>query len=573
VKILGFRFGHDSAAALIIDGEIIADVAEERFTRVKNDTSFPIKSIEYCLEAGGVASDELDVLAVPTTYFPRELAVFFEIPAENLPLSRQTLKGRLKRALGKSGIVPTLPLYQRPLKLSKGCRVQLVEHHLAHAASAAYTSGLPIHEKVVGVTMDGRGDNTSVAVWKVENNKIENLVCFDGTGSIGWFYGNATEAMGWRHGSEEWKVMGLAPYGEPSPGLLAGYYPVYSGGRLVEPHEYGPFGRWHDHGANHYHGRDAFPMAKIFASVAPEDFAAEVQRVSEEQAFNIILPWLKREQARHLVCAGGFFLNVKFNQRLWYEGILETQWIYPNPGDAGLAVGASLYAYYEANPEKQHRRLESLYLGPEFNNEIIKGLLDERGIEYEYHEEIEIVTACYLARNLVIGWFQGRMEAGPRALGNRSILMSPLKAENKDLINAKVKYREKFRPFCPSIADEAYEDYLVRPRDELFMVSSFEAKEGMIDRIPAVIHKDNTLRPQRVRKANNPRYYKLIHEFGRLTGEPVLLNTSFNIKGEPIVCNPREAIKCFYDTGLDILVLGNYLVKKKNIEGLKQSLR
>jgi len=459
--------------------------------------------------------------------------------------------------------LPVLPLYQKQLKLSKNCKIELVEHHLAHISSAAYTSGIDINENVLGVTIDGIGDGTSVAVWQVQNNKIKNIVRFDGSGSLGWFYANSTEAMGWRHGSEEWKVMGFAPYGAAKNGLLKGYYPEYKDGKLVKPHNYGEFGRWKDHGSNHYHGEDSVPMSKIFDTIKPEDFSAEVQRVSEEQAFEIILPWLKKQNTKYLVCAGGFFMNVKFNQNLWYKNILDTQWIYPNPGDAGLAVGACLNVYYKNNTKLQHKQLDNLYFGPEYSNDEIKVILDDRAIDYTYYENIEDETAKYLVDNLAVGWFQGRMEAGPRALGNRSILMSPLDPKNKDKINAKVKYREKFRPFCPSIADEMYDEYLVNPRDELFMVSSFEAKAGIKERIPAVVHEDNTARPQRVKADINQRYHKLITAFGKITGESILLNTSFNIKGEPVICNPREAIKCFYDTGLDILVLGNYLIRKK----------
>lgn len=568
MKILGVRFGHDSSAALIVDGEIIADVAEERFSRIKNDTSFPVKAIEYCLKTGGVSSEDLDVLAIPTKSFQSEFSVFFDIPDSINPLNQQNLKVNLKSKIKQmvgTNISTVLPIYQKPFKLSGKCKIELIDHHLAHIASAAYTSGIDLNEKVLGVTMDGIGDNTSVAVWRIQNNEIENIIRFDGSGSLGYFYSNSTEAMGWRHGSEEWKVMGYAPYGNAQKGLLDGYHPIYKDGKLVRPHDYGEFGRWKDHGSNHYHGQDSIPMSKIFASVKPEDFSAEVQRVSEEQAFNVILPWLKKEDTRHLVCAGGFFLNVKFNQNLWYKNVLDTQWVYPNPGDAGLAVGASLYVYFQQNKQLQHKKLDNLYFGPEFSNEEIKKILDDRAIEYEYFDDIEKETAKYLSNNLVIGWFQGRMEAGPRALGNRSILMSPLDPSNKDKINAKVKYREKFRPFCPSIADEMYEEYLVSPRDELFMVTSFEAKDGMRERIPAVIHEDNSARPQRVKEDINPRYHKVITEFGKITGESILLNTSFNIKGEPVICNPREAIKCFYDTGLDVLVLGNYLVRKSNI--------
>ena len=563
--ILGVHCGHDSSAAIVVDGVIIADVAEERFTRIKNDTSFPINAINYCLNKAKINSKEIDVLSVPSNILNFRFEKFFDIPKNIMPKSKT-----IKKLLGdfyssfKSEKI-TIPKYYKPFELSKKCRVELVEHHLSHISCSAYTSGIALNEKVLGFSFDGRGDNTSVSIWEIQNNKIKNLKKYDGTGSLGWFYGNCTEAMDWRHGSEEWKVMGLAPYGKPQPGALKGYYPEYKEGKLVKSCDYGEFGIWNDHGSNHFHGKHSTELGEIYKSMKPEDFAAEVQRVSEEQAFNIIIPWVKKTGINKIVCSGGFFLNVKLNQKLWYTNLLDEQWVYPNPGDAGLAVGSALYIYFKENQKKQHSKLDNLYTGPEFSNDEIKKILDDRQIKYEFHENIEKVTAQYLSKNYVIGWFQGRMEAGPRALGNRSIVMSPIDPKNKDIINMKVKYREKFRPFCPSIKDENYNDYLKDARDELFMVTSFEAKENIKSRIPAVIHEDNSARPQKVLESVNKRYYDLIDEFGKITNEYVVLNTSFNIKGEPIVCNPREAIKCFYDTGLDCLVMGNYLVKKDNV--------
>ena len=571
MKILGVRFGHDSSAALVIDGEIVADVAEERFSRVKNDCSFPIRSIEYCLQRGGIDSEQLDVLAIPASQLHPTFGVFFEIPEDELKRQRRFkswVKSLLYEFTGASDKLPTLPLYRTPFRLKPDVSVELVDHHLSHISSAAFTSGIALSERVLGITADGIGDGTSVAVWRIENNRIENLVRYGSEASLAWFYANSTEAMGWRHGSEEWKVMGLAPYGTPKPGLLKGFHPEFADGELSRPHQYGEFGTWLDHGGVHFHGADSLPMSKIFSEVGPETFAAEVQRVSEEQAFNLVLPWLEKEQTRHLVCAGGFFLNVKFNQKLWYTGQLDTQWVYPNPGDAGLAVGAALNVHYRENSAVQHAPLRTLYTGPEYSNEEIEQILKDRGIDYSYEENVERVAARHLSRNLVLGWFQGRMEAGPRALGNRSILMSPIDPGNKDRINAKVKYREAFRPFCPSILDEMYREYLSDPRDEYFMVTSFEVNPNIADQIPAVVHKDNSARPQIVQQQNNPRYHKLLCEFREITGEGAILNTSFNIKGEPIVCNPREAIKCFYDTGLDVLVLGNFVVRKGNVDAV-----
>lgn len=565
MKILGVRYGHDASAALVIDGEIIADVAEERFTRIKNDTSFPLNAIQYCLKAGDISSEDLDVLAIPTTSIQDAFFSFFLIRETNVPAdARKLLKKNLHDGRYIFPSAPILPLYQKPFILSDKCQIKLVEHHLAHAASACYTSGL-YNEKALVVTMDGIGDNTSIAIWRFEKNKIEKLQQFDGSGSLGWFYANATEAMEWRHGSDEWKLMGLAPYGIPERLSLKGFHPEFKGGNLVRSHEYGEFGRWNDHGANHYHGKDSIKLQEFVQKIGREDFAAEVQRILEEEAFKIILPWLERENTRHLLCAGGVFLNVKMNQKLWYTGRLDTQWVYPNCGDSGLPVGAALYAYYASHPDEKHNQLETLYYGPEFSNEEIKKILDDRGIKYKQVDNPSKAAADYLVKNYVLGWFQGRMEAGPRALGNRSILMSPLKAENKDLINKKIKYREPFRPFCPSMLYEKHKEYLINSRDEFFMVTSFDVKEDKKERIPAVVHVDGTARPQMVKKEVNPRYYELIKAFGDLTGEYVVLNTSLNIKGEPVVCTPREAIKCFYDTGMDVLIMNNFVIEKANI--------
>lgn len=570
MNILGVRYGHDAGAALIVDGEIVANIAEERLTRVKHDTSFPVRSISMCLQQGEISSEEIDCLAIPSISIPEAFFSFFSIPENIIPARSYSLKGRIKSYVKKSlkmvePGVPVLPLYQKPFKLSERCKIHLCEHHRAHAASAYYTSGLN-NDKALIVTMDGRGDNVSAAFWMGEQNVITPLKKFDGSASLGYFYSNATEAMGWRHSSGEWKVMGLAPYGVSHPGVLKGFYPEFIDGELVMPHVYGEFGRWNDHGANHYHGRDAAEMEKLVQQLGMENFAAEVQRIVEEQAFNLIVPWIEKENAFHLCCAGGFFLNVKFNQKLWHTGKLKTQWIYPDCGDSGLPMGAALDAWFSVNKESSISRLEHLYFGPEFSNEEIKMLLDDRGLSYRYAKNPAEDAALYLSRNMVIGWFQGRMESGPRALGNRSILMSPLRPENKDIINAKVKYREKFRPFCPSLLYEKRDDYLINARDECFMVTSFEIKHEKKAKIPAVVHVDGTARPQMIKKEVNPLYYQLIEEFEKITGEAIILNTSFNIRGEPIVCHPREAIRCFYDTGLDVLVLGNFIVEKPSLK-------
>lgn len=581
MNILGIRYGHDAGAALIVAGKIIADVAEERFTRIKNDGSFPINSIDYCLKEGKIESIDLDIICLPAISFQPAIFVFFDFPERfNVVKVATPDKKKLRKVVNstKSNLIiskyiekkqvvnerpdaPTLPIYQKPYKLSNKCSVYLVEHHIAHAASACYTSG---HNdgKALCVTLDGRGDGVSTAIWRYENRQITCLDKYDGTSSLGWFYGTATEAVGWRQSRDEWKMMGLAPFGKPVIGAVDGYYPVFEDGKLKNKHDFGQFGRWNDHGANHYHSNDSVELSKIVEKIGWDNFAAEVQRVSEEEALKLIIPWLKSENTSNLFCAGGFFLNVKFNQRIWYEEKLKKHWVYPNSGDNGLPVGAALMSYYMCNKDNEVYELDNLYKGPAFSNGEIKKILEDRGIKYKYYENIAEKTAELLNKNYVIGWFQGRMEAGPRALGNRSIIMSPLKEENRDLINKKIKYRETFRPFCPSILHEKKDEYLINPRDAAYMVISFKANDEAKKRIPAVVHVDNTARPQFVRKETNPLYYSMIEYFGKKTGEYAVLNTSLNVRGEPIICTPREAVKCFYDTGMDAMILGNYLLEK-----------
>lgn len=569
MKILGVHCGHDSSAALIVDGEIVANVQEERLTRTKHDTSFPHRAVSACLALGGLSSEEIDVLAIPCPYIPPVFNTFFTIPDASRPAKKAGLKTEVRRKLLRQGPPEVgkpyeLPHYHRPFALSDRCRVHLCEHHRAHAASAYYTSGLAGGKTLI-VTMDGVGGSVSAAVWVGENGTIFERYRVDGSGSLGWFYSNVTEALGWRHGSGEWKVMGLAPYGRPVPGVFDGFHPEYEGGRLKTPHDFGIFSIWDDHGAYHYHGRDVERIHAVISKMAREDAAAEAQRVVEEQAMRFIRPWLEREGVTRLCCAGGFFLNVKFNQKLWYTGTLDTQWIYPDCGDGGLPVGAALDAHHAATRTPEIARIDHLYWGPEYGDAEIRTLLEERGLDYAVSADPAADAARYLAENRVVGWFQGRMESGPRALGNRSILMSPLKKENKDIINAKVKYREKFRPFCPSMLMEARDDYLVNARDERYMVTSFDVAPKKKGRIPAVVHEDQTARPQMVEAGVNPLYHRLIREFARRTGEAVILNTSFNIRGEPIVCHPREAIRCFFDTGLDVLFLGGCVVEKPQL--------
>lgn len=547
MNILGIRFGHDSSAVLISGGRLIADVAEERFARVKHYCGLPAESVSYCLAAGGINSMDLDIIAVASNRGDPGLNHLF---------------GLESKAAAPRGAKQIPPLYFKLFPVSLRCQIVQVEHHLAHAASAYYAS--QFREKTLIVTCDGLGGGVSVGLWRGENGSITALEKFPASGSLGWFYGNVTEALGWMHGEGEGTTMGLAAYGDYSicRGVLDGFYPRYEAGRLVREHDYGESCYWNERGAYEPHSEQARAIQALADRHGAKHIAAEAQRVLEEQVAELIYPWLTSEGTRSLCCAGGVFLNVKLNQRIWCSGYVDKHFIYPNAGDAGLAHGAAMWVAHNEAGETLANVPLHLYHGPQYAEDEVQALLKARGVRFRYSDSVEEEAADALAANRIVAWFQGRMESGPRALGNRSILMSPSPAENKDTINARVKYRQAFRPFCPSLPEEIAPEYIENYRSEPFMVTSFDVNPAKAGVIPAVVHWDQTLRPQSVNKEVNPRYWKLLYEFGKRTGSPVLLNTSLNMKGEPIICSPREAIRLFFDSGIDMLAIGNVIVEK-----------
>ena len=563
MNVLGVHIGHDSSAALIRDGKIVADVAEERFVRIKHYSKLPLNSIEYCLKSQNITMNDIDIIAIPAAGVAPELNFLFDLKGarEEKPGPRTKAVSYVKKRLGRAYETP--PLYIRNFPANPKTEIVHVEHHLAHAASAYYTSGT--RDKQLIITIDGVGDGVSVGVWRGENGRIERLESFPSSASIGWFYSNVTEALGWWHGDGEGKTMGLAPYGDYTKceGVLEKFHPKFENGAVKEHHDFGRVGFWNENGAIQYHFDESIEIRDLVKRHGSENIAAEAQRVLEEEVKQIIYPWMLKENTRNLSTSGGVMLNVKLNQRLWESGKIDNHHTYPNPGDSGIAAGAALHAYFQANPNAPIHAIQDLYWGPEYSNSEIEDALNLRQLEYTRIDNPAAVAADALAEDKIVGWFQGRMESGPRALGARSILMSANKPENKDIINARVKFREAFRPFCPSLLWERKEDYLENARDEFFMITSFTCKPGKRDRVPAVVHADHTLRPQTVNKQIHPRFHDLITEFEKRTGEALVLNTSFNVMGEPIVNHPREAIRCFYDNGLDVLVLGDFVLRKR----------
>lgn len=566
MRVLGVHLGHDSSAALVIDGKLVADAAEERFTRIKHDAGLPVSAIASCLEIAGLEIRDVDVVALPTEaeLWPlNDLFDLYDGPHEQgrsmaraADLARQVTGDRGFRRPGGR------PIHARRFPLGPNTELVKIGHHLAHAASAYYTSGQPGKQLIV--TLDGIGDGLSGAIWRGEGGRIEPLERFGATGSLGWFYGNVTEALGWAHGDGEGTTMGLAAYGEAEAArnALEGFHPRFEDGALVAAHRFEPIDAWSQHGAYQWHSSEAGRIAALIPRFGRENLAAEAQRVLEEQVGQLVYPWLRREDTRTLSCAGGVFLNVKVNQRIWTSGLVDSHHVYPNPGDAGLAAGAALYAYHQGHPSASIGSLDDVYLGPQYSDHEIAELLRARHLDVAKRDDVPEFAARTLAENGLVGWFQGRMESGPRALGSRSILVNPTRAENKHHLNAQVKFRERFRPFGPSVLSEHSTDYLRDARAERFMLTSFDVVAAKRNSIPAVVHVDGTIRPHTVEREANPRYWELIAAFGRLTGEQAVLNTSFNVRGEPIICHPRDAIRAFYDTGLDCLILGDHVLTK-----------
>lgn len=564
MNVLGLHLGHDSSAAVVIDGRLVADAGEERFSRVKHDASVPVQAIAACLEVAGLAISDIDVVAVGTEAPLRPLNDLFDLWGTSQEEGRSPAPAaRSQTALaGRLGLASSRPsLLAKSLPLPARTELVHVAHHLAHAAAAYYTSGW--NGKQLIVTLDGVGDGISGAVWRGEGGKIEPLHQFGEGGSLGWFYGNVTEALGWVHGDAEGTTMALAAFGDPAAAIdaLAAFHPRFENGRLASPHAFDPIRARARRGAFEWHSPEAERIAALIPNLGRENVAAAAQRVLEEQVCNLVYPWLEREGTRALACSGGVFLNVKVNQRVWTSGKVDRHYIYPNAGDSGLAAGAALYASHKDGSvpvgEAKH-----MYLGPEYSNGEIAELLSARRLDAERRDDIPDYVARLLAEDQSVGWVQGRMESGPRALGARSILMNPARIENKEYLDSRVKLRPRFRPYCPSLTAERAADYLELPRPEPFMITAFDVRPQKREAIAAVVHVDGTARPQIVEREQNSRFWELIDAFGSLTGEHVVLNTSFNVQGEPIVCHPRDAIRAFYDSGLDNLILGDYVLCK-----------
>ncbi len=564
--ILGISaFYHDSAAALLKDGKIVAATQDERFSRIKHDSNFPLRAINYCLSTENISARELDYIGFyekPFIKFERilysHLATFPKSFISFLMATPMWLKEKL-----------WIPALIRK-ELNYEGEVLMIEHHLSHAGSSFLVS--PFKEAGI-LTIDGVGE-WSTGAWGIgKDNQIELLYEMRFPHSLGLLYSAFTYYLGFKVNSAEYKVMGLAPYGKPV------YYDLIMK-ELVDLKEDGSFKlnmRYfsYDYGlkmtSSRFDKLFGFPPRKPETEIKKlhKDIASSLQKVTEEIVLKMASNLCKETGLKKLCLAGGVALNCLANSRILKETPVEELFIQPGSSDAGGAVGVAAYIYYSLLDNPRNFVWKDAYLGPEFSQEQIKDFLIRERITYKEYsrEELLKVTVKLLSEQNILGWFQGRMEFGPRALGNRSILADPRRAENKDRINQKVKYREGFRPFAPSIIWEKAKDFFEIDRPSPFMLLTFQVKSK---EIPAVIHTDGSARLQTVKREENQLFYDLLLEFFNLTGCPALLNTSFNLRGEPIVCTPEEAYLSFMRSGMDYLIMGNFVIDKKEMAPLAE---
>jgi carbamoyltransferase len=594
MRLLGLSaFYHDSAAALIEDGRIVAAAQEERFTRKRHDAGFPAEAIRYCLQAGKVDLDQIDHVVFfekPLIKFERLLETYLANAPHGFTSFRMAIPAWIKDKLFQR------PNLEKALSAFSACgsaagRLLFAEHHQSHAASAFFPS--PFEEAVV-LTMDGVGEWATTSVWVGRGDKLEPKREIRWPHSIGLLYSAFTYYTGFKVNSGEYKVMGLAPYGEPKyAGLILD--------KLIDLREDGSF--WLDQSyfnyatgltmtSDKFHelfgGPPRDPLSRL--TQRDMDLAASVQKVTEEITLLLTRNLANSYGIKNLCLAGGVALNCVANGKVLRDGAFERIWVQPAAGDAGGSVGAALAAYHNhfGRPRDISNAMDGMqgaFLGPEFAQTDIEHRLAAVGARFSIVTEPDLFerTCDALESGDAVGWFQGRMEFGPRALGARSILGDPRNPQMQKTLNLKIKYREGFRPFAPSVLREDVADYFELSIDSPYMLlvadvtrnrrrvmSAEEERLFGIDKlnvvrseIPAVTHVDYSARIQTVHPETNPRYHALLSAFKRRTGCSVLVNTSFNVRGEPIVCSPEDAFRCFMGTEMEMLAIGNCLLWKK----------
>ncbi len=574
--ILGINAYHGGASACLIeDGRLIAAAEEERFNRVKYWAGFPVKAIEYVLSEAGISVYDVDHIGISRD--PKanlmEAALFFFARRPTLNMVRDRLSNSMKVGSLKSELVKHLNLREADLKAD----FHNVEHHRAHMASAFFVS--PYDEAAI-LSVDGAGDfiTTMWGVGKGNQLTVQDEIKFPH--SLGIFYNAVTQWLGFPKYGDEGKVMGLAPYGEPR------YMDQMR--RIVRVQNDGTFELDLDYFVHHADGANMtweggeptigtlfspkltamFGDPRVPRSEITQhhmDVAASLQAMLEEAEMALVKRVERDSKLPALTMAGGVALNSAFNGKILPNTGFKDIFIHPASGDAGTSLGVCYYIYHQVLGKPRAYVMHSPYTGPQFDDKAIQAELDRHSLKYEKLDDSQLVSraADIIAAGDVLGWFQGRMEWGPRALGNRSILADPRRDDMKDILNARIKHREKFRPFAPSILLERTGDYFDQTYPDPFMIKVYGVLPEKQQEIPAVTHVDGTGRLQTVDQQHAPLYWSLINTFGEKTGTPVVLNTSFN-ENEPVVCTPAEAIDCFMRTKMDALAIGHFLTQKES---------
>ena len=566
--ILGLTTLGDSAATLIKDGEIVAAAEEERFSRRKHHSGFPYNAMQYCLDEAGIGIS--DVAHIGLYWKPWVLRHKAMQALKSAIISRDMFKARVDRGVAQVG-ESYLGMLRHPRRIREhfgesNFKFHFLEHHQCHAASAFFVSGFA---EAAIMTWDGTGEDTTTLFCRGEDRNIRPFKRIKLPHSLGQFYSAVTNYLGFdMFEGDEWKVMGLAAYGKPE------YYDFFAK-RVLSVNGHHDF-RLDIRVLDHHLAKYYQFSEDLIKSLGPPrargeeltqahwNIAASAQKVLEDTALHLLAGLYEETGSENLCMAGGVAFNSVMNGRIMTETPFKRFFIQPAAGDAGCSLGAALLVWHSRLKQPRKFRMEHAYYGPGFTSEECASALRAAGLSFQTLPDDELLprVASLLADGAVIGWFQGRMEFGPRALGNRSFIADPRRSDMRELLNQKVKLREWFRPLAPSMLAEAAEGLFGHPHYDPFMITVLNVREEKRDAIPSVVHVDGTARPQTVSKSVNPRYWQLIHEFEKLTGVPLLLNTSFNVQ-EPIVLSPEDAIRTFSRANFDALVLENHLVLRK----------
>lgn len=547
---------HDSSACIVRDGELLFAVAEERLSRVKHDSGFPELAIRECLNWAKVDAKDVDEVcfgwqpARQVAGQDLKLYATGRWPASYLALLN-TARHFASMWHQESGAAP----YRRIFGEHR-TKFRYVDHHLAHALSGYGYSGF---DDAAVVVMDGRGAWEATSIWHGRKGRLEHVETIDWPNSLGLFYAEFTGFLGFVPNSDEWKVMGLAPYGKPGVDLR-GFLDPEAGPYRVDTERLvggGP-GTYTNWPASL--GKRREPESEI--TDRHKDIAWAVQDLCEAAMMSVVKRALEKTKSKNLCLAGGVALNSKANGKIAASGLVEKIFVQPAASDDGVALGAALAPYLDGGGTLPRKEMRHAYLGPAFDEAAIEAAVKTYKLRGWKLEDPAGTAAELLSCGKILGWYQGRMEFGPRALGARSIIADPRDPEMNAKVNNAVKFREWWRPFAPSFKKEAAQEYLESAYDSPFMILTAQVRPEKRDVIPSVTHVDGSARPQTVEKELNPLYYRLIDEFGKRTGVPVIMNTSFNLRGEAIVNTPTDAIRTFFSSGMDALVLGSYLIEK-----------